>query len=506
MCGGFGFCGGAEFGQTLWVTDPQALGGQVGDLSALPGVGADAWGSVRARWQQSPPQAPGGGTITLEDLAQFMTELLMSNPFGTGQYVPYVNLHDGPGGKVVAITQRQLAFIVANALMGNDITTGNGLSSALRRCTMQEVATDILYSLLSMLAVLSKELQGAAQGNMLVAAKPKLKEAIGQSYAGPMQSGVGLAPVDLIVKVKNHDQFNQDIPDFMTGATPLQALTDIAGGNVGGGAALCRVANSQDESLMQFYSEVLAFSFYVPGDGMLQSPLTFLGTRRYLDKIEGDTNKEAPYFDHCGAIPEKDWINRDIMVDTQMVVIGQQQSSMVRSAFVAVQSAIQSGPGCPETEKVNNNCDGQRRHVDQDISFWYQAFEMTAYNPTVQGAFAALVRNIGTGPWGAGAWSGDSQQYFLTIWLATSLLSNPPKLNYFIYDQFCENPGNQCFVLGNKGCAECAGLAGKVPAERCGQQDIFNVVNQWQGQSAQALYQSLVNVGPPPQQVFDLIR
>lgn len=503
LCENSAYCGGSGVGQTAWYQDPQALAGQVGDLSSMPGVGGDAFASVKAIWSNAPPKLPSGKTSTWSSLASFVTALLMSNPYGTGQYLPYVDLHTQRAGKVVGISQRQLAYNVANVLMGNDVAGSNGLSAALRRCTQGDAATDIVFALLSMLAVLSEELEGGYQGTMVVAAAPNKME---WSWPQVMAQGAALQPPNIVVKVRGHEKYS-DEADFMTGDIPLQALTDIAGGNVGGGAGLCRVANSQDESLMQFYPEVLAFAFYLRGDGMLQSPMTFLGTRRYLNQIEGDTTVEAPYFARCGNIPEENWLNMEIVKARTSVPVGNRQMDVASSAFVAVQSAMVTGGTCAVPDMVNNNCDPQRRHLDKDIGHWYAAFEASAYNPAVQNALHAMIRRIGTGPWGAGAWYGDSQQYFLAVWLATALLSNPPRLDYYVYDQFCENPGNQCFVLGSSsGCAECVAKTGKVDASRCGDVDLWSMVTQWQGQPAQALFQTLNAVGPPPAQVFDLMR
>merc|ERR1712190_522891 len=83
------------------------------------------------------------------------------------------------------------------------------------------------------------------------------------------------------------------LADFMSGGTPFQALTDIAGGVVGGGALLCGIADSQDESLVQFYSEVLAFAFFASSAGahqMLPVPFTLLGARRYLRDLSGESS------------------------------------------------------------------------------------------------------------------------------------------------------------------------------------------------------------------------
>jgi hypothetical protein len=417
--------------------------------------------------------------------------------------VPYVDLQNSPAGKVAAVSQRQLAFNVANVLMGNSLVMPNGLTSALQRCTVYDSASDIIFSMLSFLAVLSRELQGGQQGRMLIAAAPRMVDDL---WPMKLSSGVPLQQPNIYVKVPGHEKYS-DSPDFMSGGTPLQALTDIAGGNVGGGGGLCRVATTQDESLMQFYPEVLAFAFYVPGDGLLPSPMTFIGTRRYLNNIEGDSSETEPYFARCGTIFKENWLNVDMMQETTGVVISGRAADVISSSFVAVQSSMVTGDICTVADMMNNVCDAQRRHLDKDISWWFSAFEASAYNPAVTGALSSIVRRVGTGPWGAGAWYGDSQQYFLAIWLATSLVNNPPVLDYYIFEMFCENPGNQCFVLGNsQGCQECVAATGKVNAEHCGTVDIWSVAQQWTGSTAQELYQALSAVGPPPTQVFDLIR
>merc|ERR1712032_199815 len=121
-------------------------------------------------------------------------------------------------------------------------------------------------------------------------------------------------------------------------------------------------------------------------------------------------------------------------------------------------------------------------------------------------AFQGVVSRIGTGPWGAGVWGGDSQQYFLATWLATSLLSSGT-LDYYMYTDFCENPGNQCFVLGEDGCEQCIAESGvlEVDAKRCGSKSVGAVVDLFKDRPAQDLYDALLHVGRPPEQVFDAI-
>lgn len=54
-------------------------------------------------------------------------------------------------------------------------------------------------------------------------------------------------------------------PDFMSMGKPGQSLVDISGGNIGGGGEFCHLSNTQDETLMMFYPEVvfgIIFSTY----------------------------------------------------------------------------------------------------------------------------------------------------------------------------------------------------------------------------------------------------
>jgi len=146
--------------------------------------------------------------------------------------------------------------------------------------------------------------------------------------------------------------------------------------------------------------------------------------------------------------------------------------------------------------------------LDADISRWYVAYAAHNYGTIVQQAFRQVVRRIGTGPWGAGVWFGDSQQYFLTVWLATTLLAGPT-LDYYLYDHFCENPANQCFLLGGKVCGACI-QTGKVAGNpvnpsRCGAHNIWDMLWQFKGRLAQDLYIALKSVGGPPAQIFDLL-
>lgn len=497
-----------------WDRPPSHVAGEVQDgLLSLGGVPKKAYDPVASHWRQHPPHFRGK-PVSLEDIAKFMRQLLYSNPFGTDLDVPYLDFKSPGGGKTVAITQKQLAFLVANALMGNSIQRGEGLSAMLKRCSARpNTPRAYLRSLLSLLAVLSQELADPqAQGTMIVAATP-IQGVLG---ASGWRAGLGnqtLQEPTVCSEVPGQVP-TCSAQDFMEGGNRFQALTDIAGTVVGGGGDLCEVANTQDESLVHFYSEVLALAFFVgPGlDGlsMLPVPMAFLGVRRYLSDIRGQNSAGPPFFNLCGSIRETDWLNEDIKkAGTAPALVDGLPATLAASSFVAVASASSMARGgCSVGEAMNNLCSNQRNHLDEDLSAWYGAFSASQYGGAVQQAFRQIVRSIGTGPWGAGVWFGDSQQYFLVVWLATSLLAGL-SLDYYVYDHFCENPANQCFLLGGQPCGDCIERAkvvgSSVDSTRCGQANIWDIIETFKGRPVQDLYGALRGVGGPPTQVFDLL-
>lgn len=305
------------------------------------------------------------------------------------------------------------------------------------------------------------------------------------------------------------------LEDFMAGGTDFQAMTDIAGGSVGGAAGLCDIATTQEESITQFFSEVLAFTFFAGGPSkMLPVPVAFLGARRYMGHIGGQSGLGPPFFAKCGYIKSEDWLNEDIAHKVASVKLGGKTLPMAAGSFVAVASecARCRATACTMEDLSNNACDAQRRQLDADVGKWYQAYEATMYHPAVQGTFRSIVKRVGTGPWGAGDWLGDSQQSFLAVWLATSLLDGM-SLDYYAYSRFCENPANQCLVLDTAGCKKCLGMAypwpgsaGKlVQEDRCGGPGLTGAVQQLQWKSAKELRGRLAEVGKPPARVFDAL-
>eukprot|EP01052_Picozoa_sp_SAG31_P018387 SAG31_NODE_1299_length_8918_cov_59.994671_10_plen_215_part_00 len=184
---------------------------------------------------------------------------------------------------------------------------------------------------------------------------------------------------------------------------------------------------------MQFYSEVLAFAFFTTqaGNPMLPVPFTLLGARRIVNNITGETTNTRA---NCGSIPPSNWLNSAVSnASVAIVSLGNRSVTIAASSFVAVASYCidcHKPASCTPNQLLNNNCDFQRRHVDEDVALWMTAYSAAAYNPAISSAFGAVVKRAGTGPWGAGAWLGDSQYYFLVVWLATTVAGLD--LDYYI--------------------------------------------------------------------------
>lgn len=509
FCVGDGSC--HQHGWQHWIQDPKKLAEQARSSGQPWGwwLKPKARWPVTGQWSQNPPTFRGN-QVKLHDIANFIADVLESDPFHAGdggRRVPWLDFNNVGEGKVVAITQRQLAFIVANAIMGNTIPAQDGLSVSLAKCAARDPsATAYLFSLLSLLAVLSQELQGGEQGSLLIAATPR---SVSWDWRGKAESHVMLRP-----EICEQEAGGKPcgLKDFMTGGTEYQAVTDIAGDVVGGGAQLCDLANSQDESLVQFYGEALAFAFFAGKSGRLPVPWTLLGARRYLSDISGQSSPGAPFFSKCGHIPGTNWLNDEISAETVVVHVDGRSRNMPKSAFVAVASKCAACNGCKVNDAVLNQCEAQRLQLDADVALWYQAYEATMYNAVIQDAFRSVVRRIGTGPWGAGVWYGDSQQYFLTTWLATSLLGqNDVTMDYYVYSNFCENPGNQCFVLGGEMCKSCLSRSGGNPyfvsKERCGEMGVQDIISRFQGMNVKTLYAQLQSRKQrnTDRQVFDLV-
>merc|ERR1712232_472019 len=377
------------------------------------------------------------------------------------------------------------------------------------------MSTPWAKSLLSLMAILARELDGrhvvhGGHGTYLIAMNPRDKN---DELYDLLDKKI-LKPPNICNKVQNKPS-NCTIDEFNNGGTAFQALTNIAGMDVGGGGQLCHLAQSQDESLVQFYPETFALSFF--SNKMMPSPWTVLGARRYINDFSGQV-KPREWNMNCGRVLSENWLNNDIGQVTTVVEVapaeGQEKIKMevYASGWTAVASGCSAcghGGSCSHSDLKNNKCDYQRRHMNSDLQRWYQAYSRNMYNTVVQDAFGKIVKSIATGPWGSGVWFGNSQMYFLTLWIATSLLDSEPQLDYYVYDQFCENPGNQCFVLAKDQCLDCLSTTSNkgLNTANCGTAGLHDMINQYKGRKVRDLFNPLQNLpAPSAGPVFDNIK
>merc|ERR1719210_1054130 len=96
---------------------------------------------------------------------------------------------------------------------------------------------------------------------------------------------------------------------------------------------------------------------------------------------------------------------------------------------------------------------------EKQVRAWYRSVALEQYSSDVRPALKALVHSLGAGPWLAGLWWGDSQLGVLAMWMgqaaAAPTWGRPLALDYYIYSDFTENPGNQCFVHSMAACQAC---------------------------------------------------
>lgn len=94
------------------------------------------------------------------------------------------------------------------------------------------------------------------------------------------------------------------------------------------------------------------------------------------------------------------------------------------------------------------------------VRTWYAALALTSYSNAVRPVLQKLVQSVGVGPWLAGLWWGDSQLGLLAVWIGHAIAAstwgdNGLPVDYYVYADFTENPGNQCFVLARTNCQIC---------------------------------------------------
>lgn len=258
-----------------------------------------------------------------------------------------------------------------------------------------------------------------------------------------------------------------------------QAIQDISakflGGYVFGNA--CGLGGGQDERLMTYFPEVFALAFFLSQDEerpQLREPSWILGARMLMVGLDGSARYDR-LLQLDGSVP--------LVSDLVDVPVGSKTYAISKSTpFLAFMSENQDFLGESlvweekrsfEDMQENMFLARQNRHplqraVDADTWFsfmyqvraWYSAVALTSYSSAVQPALKATVKSLGTGPFLAGLWFGDSQLGFLTVWIAHAIAAKTwgergLPVEYYIYSDFTENPGNQCFVHASNACKAC---------------------------------------------------
>ena len=105
---------------------------------------------------------------------------------------------------------------------------------------------------------------------------------------------------------------------------------------------------------------------------------------------------------------------------------------------------------------------------------------------------------------------------FLAMWVGLSIAGNI-KLNYYLYDAFCENPGNQCYLLSTDECVDCikVGYIGANQNDAINQctnsPSVYDILSMYKTNNVNTLYQKIINnvkctTSPCSQTIFSQIK
>lgn len=500
-----------------------------------------------------PPQY-SNESVTWSRISGFLKALLMDDTtFGSATEIPFMCLSPPCQGHAkpnyVAMSQKQVAYLLANAFLGNTPQGGSApgtefstLTGHIHYCEKHLCkaccqASDPhhvvgyfehqLYNILSLFASLAVELGDGTTGPLkdgqtIVYAAPQEK-----LPAVPLSPTTKFSPASVCYYNSKMrwltDNSDSSMPaewcgapltgdverkwgsDFMSGHHPGEAIVDIAGSTLGGGQ-LC-YPGMQDESLTQYYPELLPHVFFC--DGLCLQPLTFLGARRYKNFVAAAPLHGSGNLD----IYTPDLLNHEPVLETASFQLPSGPRSAYQQSYVLVASSDCAGEPCESNLMFRSNACGAQRgssfgggvsRAEQDTAVLWHALAKEFYHPDLSSGWDDVAKSVGTGPWGAGVWWGDSALNFLIAWQATSLTGKP--FHYYLYNNFIENPGNQCFTLGTQSvpgansstCAEClqnsfsADLRQQV--QHCGRVGLHDVTKRLHGTSVAQLHTRLSKV------------
>merc|ERR1712194_370376 len=253
--------------------------------------------------------------------------------------------------------------------------------------------------------------------------------------------------------------------DFMTGGLLGQATQDISAAWFGGylfDAHVCGLGGGQDERLSVYFPEVTVLAYFLSASHpypQLRQPVWVLGARNFFTGLDGTARFDRPL--KLAQVPMV-----EDLVDVE--VAGQTFRMSSSRPFLAFMSESQGffGDHHGDMHKARHNRLPLQRDMghgkaafEKQVRAWYRSVALTSYAPEVQPALKTVVQSIGAGPWLAGLWFGDSQVGILAMLLGQAIAAGTwgqtLKLDYYIYSDFTENPGNQCYVLSKDACVEC---------------------------------------------------
>lgn len=419
-------------------------------------------------------------------------ELLATSPFGQfGMLVPWPEEDDdqlGHGGWV-GYSRRQVCYLTAKSYLG---AKARGYNAGLfRLMSMCPDTGDFRHSFAMLLAACAADptLANGNQGPLLLTAKarapPSVEEVRQKAEGVSMQAAklrvcdydAGAGPFDGIDSVPKRgcQKRRQDAPgvDFMIGGEPGQATQDISASWFGGylfDAKACGLGGGQDERLSVYFPEVTILAYFLSQSEkypQLRQPAWFLGARNFFKNLDGTARFDSPMV--LAEVPLKSDLV-DVSVADHLFEISSSRPVVV---FMSESQGLVDDHSTRELQLARlNRLQAQREMgtgqfaFEKQVRAWYRSLALTSYDERIHGALRALVKSVGTGPWFSGLWWGDSQLGFLAIWLGHALAaptwgwpsrtdSSPLMLDYYIYADFTENPGNQCYVIPGEACRAC---------------------------------------------------
>jgi len=447
--------------------------------------------ALKAPFAKSSWPMPFG--LSAGDVARWLQrELLSTSPFGQfGMLVPWPeedNDQLGHGGWV-GYSRRQVCYLTAKSYLG---AKARGYNAGLfRLMSMCPDTGDFRHSFAMLLAACAADptLANGNQGPLLLTAKaraaPSVEEVRQKAEGVPMQAAklrvcdydTGAGPFDGVESVPERGcrKRQQDAPgvDFMIGGEPGQATQDISASWFGGylfDAKACGLGGGQDERLSVYFPEVTILAYFLSQSDpfpQLRQPAWFLGARNFFKNLDGTARFDSPMI--LNEVPLKSDLV-DVSVADHLFEISSSRPVVV---FMSESQGLVDDHSPWELKLARlNRLQAQREMgtgqfaFEKQVRAWYRSLALTSYDERIHDALRALVKSIGTGPWFSGLWWGDSQLGFLAIWLGHALAAptwgwpsrthgSPLMLDYYIYADFTENPGNQCYVIPGEACRAC---------------------------------------------------